>query len=146
MKKTTKIYKDIPAGYPLCLHNDCPMADSCLRQLAYRRHEELGTFLKLINPSQCSKREDCTHYVSNKPVRFAKGFVNFQKRMYPDQYDKFMTLLICHSGRNQYFKRRRGDIALPPEEQEVVKIALEKAGVTKLMEFDEYLETINWIP
>ena len=122
------------------------MADSCLRQLAYRRHEELGTFLKLINPSQCSKREDCTHYVSNKPVRFAKGFVNFQKRMYPDQYDKFMTLLICHFGRNQYFKRRRGDIALPPEEQEVVKIALEKAGVTKLMEFDEYLETINWIP
>ena len=146
MKKTTKIYKDIPAGYPLCLHNDCPMADSCLRQLAYRRHEELGTFLKLINPSQCSKREDCTHSVSNKPVRFAKGFVNFQNRMYPDQYDKFMTLLICHFGRNQYFKRRRGDIALPPEEQEVVKIALEKAGVTKLMEFDEYLETINWIP
>ena len=146
MKKTTKIYKDIPAGYPLCLHNDCPMADSCLRQLAYRRHEELGTFLKLINPSQCSKREDCTHYVSNKPVRFAKGFVNFQKRMYPDQYDKFMTLLICHFGRNPYSKRRRGDIALPPEEQEVVKIALEKAGVTKLMEFDEYLETINWIP
>lgn len=146
MKKTTKIYKDIPAGYPLCLHNDCPMADSCLRQLAYRRHEELGTFLKLINPSQCSKREDCTHYVSNKPVRFAKGFVNFQKRMYPDQYDKFMTLLICHFGRNQYFKRRRGDIALSPEEQEVVKIALEKAGVAKLMEFDEYLETINWIP
>ena len=146
MKKTTKIYKDIPAGYPLCLHNDCPMADSCLRQLAYRRPEELGTVLKLINPSQCSKREYCTHYVSNKPVRFAKGFVNFQKRMYPDQYDKFMTLLICHFGRNQYFKRRRGDIALPPEEQEVVKIALEKAGVTKLMEFDEYLETINWIP
>ena len=146
MKKTMKIYKDIPSGYPLCLHNDCPMADSCLRQLAYRRHEELGTFLKLINPSQCSKREDCTHYVSNKPVRFAKGFVNFQKRMYPDQYDKFMTLLICHFGRNQYFKRRRGDIALSPEEQEVVKIALEKAGVTKLMEFDEYLETINWIP
>ncbi|MGM9708709.1 MAG: DUF6078 family protein [Prevotella sp.] len=40
MKKTTKIYKDIPAGYPLCLHNDCPMADTCLRQLAYRRHWE----------------------------------------------------------------------------------------------------------
>ena len=53
MKKTTKIYKDIPAGYPLCLHADCPMADSCLRQLAFRRQEELGTFLKRkpsVNP------------------------------------------------------------------------------------------------
>lgn len=92
MKKTTKIYKDIPAGYPLCLHADCPMADSCLRQLAYRRHEELGTFLKLINPSKCSKQADCPHYVSNQPVRFAKGFTNFQKRMYPDQYDNRWSL------------------------------------------------------
>ena len=146
MRKTTKIYKDIPADYPLCLHDACPMSNSCLRQLAYRRHEELGTFLKLINPSQCSKQADCPHYVSNQPVRFAKGFTNFQKRMYPDQYDKFMTLLICHFGRNQYFKRRRGDIVLPPEEQEVIQVALEKAGVTQPMEFDEYIEAINWIP
>ena len=90
MRKTTKIYKDIPSGYPLCLHADCPMADSCLRQLAYRRHAELGTFLTLINPSMCNKQADCPHYVSNQPVRFARGFVNFQKRMYPEQYDKFI--------------------------------------------------------
>ena len=146
MKKTTKIYKDIPADYPLCLNKDCPMADSCLRQLAYRRHEELGTFLKLINPSKCSQQADCPYYVSNQPVRFAKGFVNIQKLMYPEQYAKFMTLLICHFGRNQYFKRRRGDIVLPPEEQEVIQMALEKAGVTQPMEFDEYITAINWIP
>ena len=146
MRKTTKIYKDIPSGYPLCLHGDCPMAASCLRQLAYRRHEELGTFLNLINPSQCSQRADCPYYVSNQPVRFAKGFVNIQKLMYPEQYAKFMTLLICHFGRNQYFKRRRGEIVLPPEEQEVIQMALEKVGVTQPMEFDEYITAINWIP
>ena len=79
-------------------------------------------------------------------MRFAKGFVNIQKRMYPEQYDKFMTMLICHFGRNQYFKRRRVDIVLPPEEQEVIQIALEKAGVTQPMEFDEDIDAINWIP
>ena len=146
MRKTTKIYKDIPSGYLLCLHADCPMADSSLRQLAYRRHAELGTFLRLINPSMCSKQADCPHYVSNQPVRFARGFVNFQKRMYPEQYDKFMLLLILHFGRSQYFKRRRGEIALPPEEQEAIQIALEKAGVTQKMEFDEYIDAINWTP
>ena len=146
MKKTTKIYKDIPADYTLCLQDACPMADSCLRQLAYRRHEELGTFLNLINPSKCSQRADCPYYVSNQPVRFAKGFVNIQKLMYPEQYAKFMTLLICHFGRNQYFKRRRGEIVLPPEEQEVIQMALEKVGVTQPMEFDEYITAINWIP
>ena len=146
MRKTTKIYKDIPSGYLLCLHADCPMADSCLRQLAYRRHAELGTFLRLINPSMCNKQADCPHYVSNQPVRFARGFVNFQKRMYPEQYDKFMLLLILHFGRSQYFKRRRGEIALPPEEQEAIQIALKKAGVTQKMEFDEYIDAINWTP
>ena len=146
MRKTTKIYKDIPSGYPLCLHTDCPMADSCLRQLAYRHHAELGTFLRLINPSMCSKQADCPHYVSNQPVRFARGFVNFQKRMYPEQYDKFMLLLILHFGRSQYFKRRRGEIVLPPEEQEAIQIALKKAGVTQKMEFDEYIDAINWTP
>ena len=146
MRKTTKIYKDIPSCYPLCLHADCPMAESCLRQLAYRRHAELGTFLRLINPSMCSKQADCPHYVSNQPVRFARGFVNFQKRMYPEQYDKSMLLLILHFGRSQYFKRRRGDIALPPEEQEAIQIALKKAGVTQKMEFDEYIDAINWTP
>ena len=146
MRKTTKIYKDIPSGYLLCLHADCPMADSCLRQLAYRRHAELGTFLRLINPSMCSKQADCPHYVSNQPVRFARGFMNFQKRMYPEQYDKFMLLLILHFGRSQYFKRRRGEIVLPPEEQEAIQIALKKAGVTQKMEFDEYIDAINWTP
>ena len=146
MKKITKIYKDIPENYPLCIHADCRMADSCLRQLAYHRHDELGTFLRLINPAKCSKGTDCQYYVNNQPVRFAKGFVNFKKRMYPDQYDRFMTLLICHFGRNQYFKRRRGEIVLPPEEQEVIQMALEKVGVTQPMEFDEYITAINWIP
>ena len=146
MKKITKIYKDIPENYPLCIHADCRMADSCLCQLAYRRHDELGTFLRLINPAKCSKGTDCPYYVNNQPVRFAKGFVNFKKRMYPDQYDRFMTLLICHFGRNQYFKRRRGDIVLPPEEQEVIRYTLEKVGVTQPMEFDDYIEAINWIP
>ena len=146
MKKITKIYKDIPENYPLCIHADCRMADSCLRQLAYRRHDELVTFLRLINPAKCSKGTDCSYYVNNQPVRFAKGFVNFKKRMYPDQYDRFMTLLICHFGRNQYFKRRRGDIVLPPEEQEVIRYTLEKVGVIQPMEFDDYIEAINWIP
>ena len=104
MRKTTKIYKDIPSGYPLCLHGDCPMAASCLRQLAYRRHEELGTFLNLINPSKCSQQADCPHYVSNQPVRFAKGFTNFQKRMYPYQYDNRWSLTNTSTPSTGYLK------------------------------------------
>ena len=75
----------------------------------------------------------------NQSVRLAKDFVNILKQMYPEQYDKFMTLLICHFGRNQSFKWRRGKIVLSLEEQEGIQMALEKAGITHLMEFDEYI-------
>ena len=78
--------------------------------------------------------------------RFAKGFTNFQKQMFPGQYDKFMTMLIAHFGRNPYFMRRRGETLLPPKEQEIIKIALKKSGVTQSMEFDQYVEGINWEP
>ena len=59
MRKTTKIHKYISSDYPLCLHCYSPMTDSRLRQLVYRRHEKLGTFLNLITTSKCSKQADC---------------------------------------------------------------------------------------
>lgn len=141
-----ELYKNIPANYALCLHDDCPKADTCLRQLAFRRHAEQGLYLRLLNPMRCSKQENCPHYADNKPVTFAKGFTNFQKKMYPDQYAKFMNILICHFGRNPYFMRRRGDILIPPKEQEIIKRALKSSGITQPMEFDQYVEGINWEP
>ena len=137
-------YKDIPKNYPLCMHTDCPKADNCLHQLAFRQHAKLGSYLRLINPAQCTQQDNCPHYADLKPVIFAKGFTNFQKKMFPGQYDKFMSLLILHFGRNAYYLRRRGDILLPPDEQEIIKAALKRSGITTQMEFDEYTEGINW--
>ena len=42
--------------------------------------------------------------------------------------------------------RRRGETLLPPKEQEIVRRALKKSGVTETMEFDQYVEGINWEP
>ena len=64
--------------------------------------------------------------------------------MFPQQYDQFMTTLILHFGHNQYFKRRRGDILISLEEQEVIRQMLEKVGADSKMDFDKYEEHINW--
>ena len=64
--------------------------------------------------------------------------------MDPEQYDKFMTTLVLHFGRNQYYKRRRGAILISPEEQEVIRRVLEKVGADQKMDFDNYEEQINW--
>lgn len=139
-----KEYTSLPKDYPVCEHSSCPMAATCLHQTAYSTLMEHSEYLRLINPSRCSKNESCIYYRDSKPVTYARGFTNFQKRMYPQQYDKFMTTLILHFGRNQYFKRRRGDILIPPEEQEVIRLMLEKVGADSKMDFDKYEEHINW--
>lgn len=139
-----KEYTSLPKDYPICEHSSCPMAATCLHQTAYSTLMEHAEYLRLINPTRCSKDEACTYYRDKKPVIFARRFTNFQKCMYPQQYDQFMTTLILHFGRNQYFKRRRGDILLPPEEQEVIRLMLEKVGADSKMDFDKYEEHINW--
>lgn len=136
----------IPQNYPVCMYEDCPLAERCLHQLAFRRQEEMGTYLRLLNPSKCTKQAGCPHYVNDKPVRLAKGFTGFQKKMYPEQYERFMTTLILHFGRNQYFKRRRGDILLSLGEQDIIRNVLERVGADSSMDFDQYVEETRWVP
>lgn len=141
----TKNKLTVPSNYPVCEHSSCPLAVSCLHHIAYSMMLEQNTeFLRLINPAKCSKDEKCTYYRDKKPVVFAKGFTNFQKHMYPEQYDKFMTNLVLYFGRNQYYKRRRGAILIPPEEQKVIRLMLENVGADPKMDFDKYEEYINW--
>ena len=140
-----KATTSLPTNYPVCEHSSCPMAATCLHHIAYNMMlEQNEEYLRLLNPTRCSKGKTCTYYHDKKPVIFARGFTNFQKHMFPQQYDQFMTTLCFHFGRNQYFKRRRGDILISPEEQEEIRHMLEKVGADSKMEFDNYEEHINW--
>ena len=139
-----KSYTTLPADYTVCLHHDCPMAATCLHQIAYTTLQETGTYLQLINPRQCTKNDKCRFYRSSTPVRYAYGFTGFQKRMFPQQYRTFMTSLIGVFGRSNYFERRSGKLPLSPEEQETVLAALHESGVTEDFPFDRYEEQINY--
>ena len=146
-----KTYTSLPLGYAVCEHAECPLADTCLHQLAYGELIKTETYLLLINPSRVAvdtdgkaQGEGCEFYRNNTLVTYARGFTNFQKRMYPDQYRKFMAICIGHWSRNPYFERRRGDRPLPPSEQAFILDALKRAGVTEEMKFDSYEKNINW--
>lgn len=78
-----KLYTSIPKNYLVCQHSDCPMAATCLRQLSYTELLENEEYLHLINPNKCSKDVTCKYYRDNQPVMYARGFTNFQKRMFP---------------------------------------------------------------
>lgn len=141
---TKKFYTSIPMNYAVCLHHDCPKAATCLHQIAYQTLVEQKNYLNLINPNRCGKDDSCRYYRDNTPVVYARGFTNFQKRMFPDQYQTFKSILTEKFGRNPYFERRNGKTMLSPKEQEFVLQALKKAGITEEFQFDGYEENYNW--
>lgn len=140
-----KFYISMPKGYAACLHSHCTLAATCLHQLAYNQLIQGETYLNVINPTQCSQKEDCPFYRNNQPVVYARGFTKMQKRMLPDQYRKFMQILIGEFGSNPYYERRRGETALSPREQEIVRHALRQVGLPDNWEFDAYEENVNWL-
>lgn len=139
-----KKYTTLPKSFSACIHADCPMAASCLRQVAYSQMMGETDFLNMVNPRHCSKDSGCKFYREAAPARYALGFKNFQKCMLPEQYREFMSMLMEHFGRGGYFYRRRGVIAMPPAEQEIVLNALHAVGIREDIQFDAYEELINW--
>ncbi len=139
-----KEYYSLPDDYPVCQHADCPMAGTCLHQESYAKLLVKAERLQLINPTCCTKDSTCAYYRSDRPVTYARGFEQFQKRMYPDQYRQFTTICINHWSRTPYYERRRGDRSLPPNEQAFIRKALKRVGVEDDWEFDAYEERNNW--
>ena len=129
-----KLHKEIPIDYAVCLH-----------QIAYQPLiEQPATVLRLLNPTLCTRDEACPYFRDSAPVTYARGFTGMQSRMFPAQYQQFMSILMSHFGRNPYFERRRGEFPLSPKEQRIVLNALRRVGVTEELRFDHYEESVNW--
>lgn len=138
------LYKEIPVDFAICLHEDCPRAAKCLRQISYKPLLEQNNILQLVNPNRCTKDDKCPHYRDSAPVTYARGFTGMQRHMYPDQNSTFVSILKSRYGHNPYYERRRGDFALTPQEQKFVLNALKRAGVAEELEFDSYEQAYNW--
>lgn len=134
----------MPEYYPVCLHDDCPLAKTCLHHLAYEAMLKETEVLRLLNPLHCSKNGSCKHFRSNEPLRYAKGFASFRSKMLPGQWSEFMKILRTEWGRTRFYERRRGDILMPPSEQEFVLQALKRSGVSEVFEFDDYENVLTW--
>ena len=67
--------------------------------MVYPVMSEKKDILSVVNPTKCSQDAKCKFFRSNKSVTYARGFAHFQKRMFPDQYDRFSMILIDKFGR-----------------------------------------------
>lgn len=135
---------EIPYAFALCGDTECACAGTCLRHIAYLQQVETAKVMTMVNPRFCAKDNTCAFYRDATPVVYARGFTQMQKRMLPEQYDKFLWKLIAHFGRNPYFERRNGKRLLPPSEQELIAEVARQVGMTEEFKFDTYEYRYNW--
>ena len=63
-----------PKDYAVCFRKDCPLAQSCLRQLTANEPCQDERYIRLVNPYLVKDAtENCSFYRSNKKVRVAYG-------------------------------------------------------------------------
>lgn len=135
---------DVPFNYARCISAACPLASACLRAIAWRLLGADEPTATVLNPAVTSDDATCAYYRDSSPVAYARGFTGMQRRMYPDQYAAFMQACVRRFGRSAYFKRRRGEIAMPPSEQDFVLAAVRNAGAPADVGFDAYERRVNW--
>lgn len=139
-------FEDIPHQYGLCLKNDCPLAETCLRYLACAAMPESKNFANILLPQRCTPdaHGNYPYYHSNTKIRHARGFRRVLNTFPVNVLDAFRSRLIAIYPRNLYFKMRRGDILLTPKEQELIIRTARDKGFQGEFTFDAYEEAYLW--
>ena len=134
---------EVPNGYPVCIKADCPLANSCLRQLAMQVLTTQHKIVRIVNPLLALPSEQCEFYRSDTPQVYARGFAAMKEEMLPRQYKVFMNRLQSAFGRTGYFERRRGVRLCSPKDIKILEAVLKDLGLQHLG-FDAYEQRYNW--
>ncbi|MDY3884466.1 DUF6078 family protein [Porphyromonas somerae] len=135
-----------PDNYAICHSESCSLRGHCLHaQVAQRVISEAPTYL-VINSAHPSYREgaDCSYYRPDAPELYARGFAKGMNELSRKNYDYCTQhLLRCYS-KPQYYRLKRGDRPLSPEEQSGVLEVLHHYGYEGESPFDEMEWRYTW--
>lgn len=145
MGKETLHYSEVPNCFGMCAATDCPLADTCLRRIAFSILPADVIFPSTLNPKTIEAMAGkCKYYRPNKKVRFAKGFVRTTNALTVSASGPFRYGLIGKWGIRKYYQKRKGETLLSPDEQQQVIALAKKLGLNQEEYFDSYVEEYNW--
>lgn len=138
-------YDKVPHQYARCFRADCPKAATCLRRLAAEAMPASEERCMIVSPKfLATVKGDCPYYRSSEKIRYAKGFIGIMNQLPHKTHNLAITYLQgMFNGRN-YYRVRKGERLLSPEEQERVLNLLNRLGAQGPFEFDAYIEDYNW--
>lgn len=125
----------------LCLNSECPQASTCRRFVYAQSIPEEEHSFSVFNPTYLSQLTSCPHYWSSDLVNYAKGFIHLLETLPAGDSKTLKCALISRYGRKNYYRYRKGELLLPPDEQELITNLVRQICPSVLsVEFDEYVE------
>ncbi len=144
-QETTKTNNTVPNNYTLCIKNDCPKADTCLRHVAVGMMSSEVQRWSIISLAYLAQIEgECPMYRSAEKVQYARGFVRMIRTLPVNVSEMVAHKLIAHFGRNAYYDMRKGKRLIAPAEQEIIRTVVAECGAGQEVAFDAYEEDYQW--
>lgn len=138
-------FSEVPNSYSICLNRECPKADTCLRQIIEQHIPAEVERWIVISPKLLANMQGaCPYYRSSKKVRYAQGFIKMLENLPHNQMRTVISQLMGCFGRRTFYRVRKGERLLSPDEQRKVLNICKNCGASPVQEFDKYIEGYDW--
>lgn len=138
-------FRQVPFEYALCLNDQCPKADSCLRRLCVQSMPAEKECWNIVSPKRLADlKGDCPFFRSNRKVRYAKGCINMLDCLPYNKRKATINHLMACFGQRTYYRVRKGERLLSPDEQQTVLDIIKQHYADTTSEFDAYIEDYAW--
>lgn len=144
---------DVPCSFAHCYATEeqCGKRQRCLRHHAARMNEEdlakPKEILMCITQdyvNRVAKGEDCIHFRSDTPLRYARGMKVLFDDVPKSQYAAIRQRVIsCFSCRRIFFYAKKGEQLISPAEQAHIEYVFKSAGMPA-PRFDRYELFPEW--
>lgn len=132
----------VPSYYDMCVVSECPKASTCLRHVALQSADNVR--FSIFNPRMLDTSGSCPHYDKAEKVLYAKGFKSVMGKLPFNVHERVAATLRAHFSERTYYRIRKGERLLSPDEQKAVRRILTRFGYTEPWEFDAYVEDYLW--
>lgn len=138
-------YKLVPSGFGHCFNNDCPQANSCLRNLAAKQSASGSSFITIVNPAHYpADGNACTHFKQCQKVRMAWGIAHLFDNLPSKEVPELRRRLISHFTKALYYRFYRKEYAIIPRDQLYFRKLFKQRGITEDPAFEYYTEEYEW--
>lgn len=137
-------FTKMPKGFIRCYKTDCQCRENCLRAQATEYTHPTQKAFMVINPDVATGDADCKSFLSISPVRIAWGMRNMFDCVPHGKATILRNQLIKRFGYYRFYRMRRGEEPIYPEEQTQIVNLIKSYSDSTLPDFERYTEEVLW--